>query len=197
MHEGATWDELERVYMTDMADHGARGIYLECGAGGLQSGRVIKHEAVMFDGLGQYQGYHGDFGRSAVIGDPGPDVAVRVKSLEAGWRAAYDAIKPGVKYSEVAATVAKAVKAAGFPGPFRTPVVHSLGLQHTDDPVGLFDPPGKKADRVLEKDMVLNVDLPHIEIGWGAVHIEDTVRVTADGCEALTSMETALRILPG
>ncbi|MDX2145693.1 MAG: M24 family metallopeptidase [Rhodospirillaceae bacterium] len=196
LHEGAMWDELECVYMADMAIHGARGVYLECGAGGLQSGKVAKHEPVMFDALGQYQGYHGDFGRSAVVGEPGPDVAARVRALEAGWRAAHDTIRPGVKYSDLAATVAKAVNGAGFPGPFRTPVVHSLGLQHTDDPQGRFDPPGKKADRALEADMVINVDMPHLEIGWGAVHIEDTVRVTADGCEPLTSMDTALRVLP-
>ncbi|MDX2221953.1 MAG: Xaa-Pro peptidase family protein [Rhodospirillaceae bacterium] len=195
LREGATWEQLERVYMAEMAAHGARGIYLECGAGGLQSGKVVRHEPVMFDALGQYQGYHGDFGRSAVVGEPGPDVAIRVKALEAGWRAAHDTIRPGVRYSELAAKVAAAVKGAGFPGPFRTPVVHALGLQHTDDPAGRWDPPGKKADRVLEADMVLNVDLPHIEIGWGAVHIEDTVRVTADGCEPLTSMDTALRVV--
>lgn len=196
LHEGAEWSEMERIYMMEMAAHGARGIYLECGAGGLQSGKVVRHEAVMFDGLGTYKGYHGDFGRSAVIGDPGPDIAARVKGFEAGWRAAYESIKPGVRYSEIAAKVIDAVKKSGFPGTFRPPVVHSLGLQHTDDPVSRLDPPGKKPDRVLEADMVLNVDLPHLEIGWGAVHIEDTVRVTKDGCEPLTSMETALRVLP-
>lgn len=121
----------------------------------------------MFDALGQYEGYHGDFGRSAVVGTPGPDVAARVKALEAGWRAAYETIRPGVRYSAVADAVETAVKKSGFPGPFRRPVVHALGLQHTDDPSGRWDPPGKKADRALEADMVLNVDLPHIEIGWG------------------------------
>ena len=44
--------------------------------------------------------------------------------------------------------------------------------------------------------MVINVDLPHIEIGWGAIHLEDTVRVTKTGCEALTSMQTDLRVMP-
>ncbi len=196
LRDGATWEELERIYMVEMAANDARGIYLECGNGGLQSGRVIKHEPVMFDALGVYQGYHGDFGRSAVIGAPGRDVESRLKALEAGWRAAYETIRPGARYSTVAAAVVAAVKKSDFAGSFRPPVVHSLGLQHTDDPAGRFDPPGKKPDRIIEADMVLNVDLPHIEIGWGAIHIEDTVRVTKDGCEALTSMDTALRILP-
>jgi Xaa-Pro aminopeptidase len=181
--------------MVEMASNDARGIYLECGNGGLQSARVVKHEPVMFDALGQYQGYHADFGRSAVVGAPSADVAERLGAFEAGWRAAYETIRPGRRYSDVAAAVVTAVKKSGFAGSFRPPVVHSLGLQHTDDPAGRFDPPGKKPDRVIETDMVLNVDLPHIEIGWGAIHIEDTVRVTKDGCEALTSMNTALQII--
>jgi len=195
LREGVTWEELERLYMVEMAAHDARGVYLECGNGGLQSGKVAKHEPVMFDALGTYRGYHGDFGRSAVVGSPGPDIEARLTALEAGWRAAYETIRPGARYSTVAAAVFDAVKKSGFVGQFRPPVVHALGLQHTDDPAGRFDPPGKKPDRVIEADMVLNVDLPHIEIGWGAIHIEDTVRVTKDGCEALTSMDTALKVI--
>jgi Xaa-Pro aminopeptidase len=191
------WDEIERIYMTHMARHGGEGVYIACGAGGLQQGKVVKGEPIMFDGLGRYRGYHGDFGRSAVLGEPAVDVRSRVRALETGWRAAYEMIRPGVRYSEITAAVTAAVHKAGFPGPFRPAVVHSLGLHHTDDPVGLWaTPQGQRADRVLEPDMVLNVDLPYIEIGWGAVHLEDTVRVTTDGCEALTSMQTALRVVP-
>jgi Xaa-Pro aminopeptidase len=194
---GMPWAEIERIYMTHMARHGAEGVYIACGSGGLQHGKVTEGEPIMFDGLGRYRGYHGDFGRSAVVGEPGPDVRARVRALESGWRAAYAAIRPGVRYSQIVATVTEAVHKAGFPGKFRPPVVHSLGLQHTDDPALPWGAPqGPKADRMLEPDMVLNVDLPHIEIGWGAVHLEDTVRVTADGCEPLTSMQTALRVIP-
>ena len=190
------WEEIERTYMTQMARAGGEGVYIACGAGGLQQGKVTKGEPIMFDGLGRYRGYHGDFGRSAVLGDPGPDVRRRVRALEDGWRTAYEAIKPGVRYGQIIEKVTAAVHKAGFPGQFRPPVVHSLGLQHTDDPRALWaTPQGNKDDRMLEPDMVLNVDLPFIEIGWGAVHLEDTVRVTADGCEALTSMQTALRVI--
>jgi Xaa-Pro aminopeptidase len=47
-------------------------------------------------------------------------------------------------------------------------------------------------DPVVEENMVINVDLPYIEIGWGSVHLEDTLLVTADGCEPLTSMKMDL-----
>jgi len=35
--------------------------------------------------------------------------------------------------------------------------------------------------------------MPHTEIGWGSLHLEDTVRITADGFEALTSLDMSLR----
>lgn len=193
---GASWNEISRVYMTEMSKSGGEGVYLACGAGGLPHRKVIKGEPMMFDGLGKYKGYHGDFGRSAVVGDPSPEIEARVKALQIGWNTAYDMIRPGVRYSQIQETVAKAVKAAGFPGAFRDPMPHSLGLEHTDDPRPLDLPPGLKPDRILEENMTINVDLPHIEIGWGAVHLEDTVRVTKNGCEPLTSMQTDLRVIP-
>ena len=50
-------------------------------------------------------------------------------------------------------------------------------------------------DLVFEENMVINVDLPYHELGWGAMHLEDMIRVTADGCEPLTSMDTSLRVI--
>ncbi len=193
---GTTWAELEQIYMTNMARQGGAGVYLACGAGGLPHREVVANEPVMFDGLGKYKGYHGDFGRSTVVGEPTKELETRVKALQAGLETAHNMIRPGVSYSELKTAVSEAVKKAGFNGAFRDPVPHSLGLEHTDDPTPLDLPPSLKPDRVLEENMVINVDLPHIEIGWGAIHLEDTVRVTKTGCEALTSMETDLRVLP-
>lgn len=42
--------------------------------------------------------------------------------------------------------------------------------------------------------MVVNVDMPFTEIGWGSVHIEDTVVITPGGCEPLTSLDLAMRV---
>ena len=192
---GATWNEIVGRYMTEMAASGAAGVYLACGSGGLPHRRVVAREPMMFDGLGRYCGYHGDFGRSAVVGEPSRELVTRVKALQAGWEAAYDLIRPGVRYSEIQEGVSRAVKAAGFNGTFRPPVPHSLGLEHTDDPRPLDLPANIKPERILEAGMVINVDMPHIEIGWGAIHLEDTVLITADGCEPLTSMHTDLIVI--
>ncbi len=43
--------------------------------------------------------------------------------------------------------------------------------------------------------MLLNFDMPFQEFGWGSMHIEDTLRVTKDGFEPLTSLRTEMRVL--
>ncbi len=193
---GATWEELRAVYMQAMARQGGRGVYLACGVGGLPHGEIVAGEPVMFDGLGKFGQYHGDFGRSLVVGEPSAELDARVRALQAGWEATREMIRPGVSYQQLTQTAHATVKAAGFNGDFRMPVPHSLGLEHTDDPRSVLLPVGSKPDRVLEENMVLNVDMPHTEIGWGSIHLEDTVRVTADGCEPLTSYPTELRTIP-
>ncbi len=195
MHEGATWAELENVYMMAIAREGGRGVYLMCGLGELPAGRVRRGEPVMFDALGTYRHYHGDFGRCAVVGEPSAEHRLRHAALCRGWDVALEILKPGIRYSEIAAQVAAAVRAAGIPD-FREPVVHGLGLEHTDDPKPECVTPQTKPDQVLAEDMVINVDMPAIEIGWGALHMEDTVRITAVGCERLGTADFSLRIIP-
>jgi Xaa-Pro aminopeptidase len=196
IEEGMPWTEIEREYRTEMARQDGEAVYIQCAVGGMQHGKVTRGEPIMFDALGRYRHYHGDFGRSAVVGEPGPDVRERVRALEAGIEAAFAVIRPGQRYSDVIEQASTAIRKAGFPGQFRPPVLHCLGLHHTDDPGHPWGPSwAKPGDRVLEVDMVLNVDLPHVEIGWGAVHLEDTIRITKDGCERLTSEHTALRVI--
>ena len=37
--------------------------------------------------------------------------------------------------------------------------------------------------------------MPHTEIGWGSVHMEDTVQITADGCRRLGVADFSLRVV--
>ncbi|GIT37649.1 MAG: hypothetical protein Ct9H300mP6_15170 [Gammaproteobacteria bacterium] len=43
--------------------------------------------------------------------------------------------------------------------------------------------------------MVINVDMPFTEIGWGSVHMEDTVVITDDGFERLSEADFGLQII--
>jgi len=194
LREGATWQDLENVYLGSMALQGGRGVYLNCGVGGLPGGRIRRGEPVMFDALGQYRGYHGDFGRCAVLGEPSVKHLQRHAAICQGWEVAQEYLRPGVRYSQLAAAVGEAVRGTGF-AEFRDPVVHSLGLEHTDDPKPPGVQPQTKPDQTLQAGMVVNVDMPHTEIGWGSVHMEDTVVITDNGCERLASADFDLRVV--
>jgi Xaa-Pro aminopeptidase len=176
-----------------MAQQGGRGVYLMCGVGELPAGCVRSGEPVFFDGLGQYRHYHGDFGRCAVVGAPSALHRKRHAHLLAGWEEAQSLLQPGIRYSELSAAIGAAVRKAGL-GNFRDPVVHSLGLEHTDDVKPFGVQPQTKRDQVLQPNMVINIDMPHTEIGWGSVHIEDTVRITTYGFERLSKTDLGIRI---
>ncbi len=195
MVEGASWKDVEDIYMQEMARQGGRGVYLMCGVGELPHGKIRRGEPVLFDGLGQYEHYHGDFGRCAVVGEPSLEHRQRHQAILTGWEAAQEHLKPGVRYKEVSAAVGKVIRREGFSG-FRDPIVHGLGLEHTDDPKSPGVQPQDKPDQVLQKGMVVNVDMPHSELGWGSVHMEDTVMITEDGCERLGSADFSMRIVP-
>lgn len=194
MREGSTWAEVETSYLEAMLRHGGRGVYLMCGVGGLPHGTVQKGEPVMLDGLGKVAHYHGDFGRCAVVGEPKQEHRRRHLAIVRGWEAAQEYLRPGIRYSELAAAVAAVVRREGIPG-FREPLVHSLGLEHTDDPKPPGAQPQARPDQVLVENMVVNVDMPHTEIGWGSVHMEDTVQITANGCRRLGVADLTLRVV--
>jgi Xaa-Pro aminopeptidase len=189
---GSTWDELENMYMMSMAQQGGRGVYLMCGVGELPATTVRTGEPVFFDALGQYRHYHGDFGRCAVVGAPAKALRKRHACLLAGWEEAQAMLQPGVRYSELSAAVGKVVRKAGLKD-FRNPVVHSLGLEHTDDPKPFGVQPQTKPDQVLVPNMIVNIDMPHTEIGWGSIHMEDTVRITSYGYERLSETDMSIR----
>jgi len=191
LRDGATWSELEDLYMAEMARRGGRGVYLSGGSGGLPDRRVRRGEPVMIDALGHYRRYHGDFGRSMVVGEPDEELLARNRAMQEGWREVLESVRPGLRYRELALRAVNAIQRAGFPE-FCLAVPHSVGLQHTDDPAPMTRDGFDYGDPVLEENMVINVDLPYIEIGWGSVHLEDTLLVTADGCEPLTSMKMDL-----
>jgi Xaa-Pro aminopeptidase/Xaa-Pro dipeptidase len=180
--------------MAELARQGGRGSYLLCGLGELPAETVRLNEPVMFDALGRYKQYCADFGRCAVVGEPSEKHRRLHKALCLAWDVAQHYLKPGVAFSELSQRVGDAVRKNGF-SEFRNPVVHSLGLEHTDDPKPFGVQPQVKFDQVLEKNMVVNVDMPHTEIGWGSVHVEDTVVITDDGFVRLSQANLDMRIV--
>jgi Xaa-Pro aminopeptidase len=48
---------------------------------------------------------------------------------------------------------------------------------------------------VLEENMTITMDLPYIEVGWGAGHNEDLIRITKTGYEPLNEESDPLVVV--
>ncbi len=120
--------------------------------------------------------------------------AARLEDIHRIVRAAQEAAirtaRPGVEAKVVDAAARGAIADAGYGDYFNHGLGHGIGLQ-------IHEAPWFRANStdVLAEGMVFTVE-PGIYLpGWGGVRIEDDVRVTADGCEVLTSTPRELGLL--
>ena len=192
---GMTMRDIETQFRIETAKRGAETVFVVAGGTGLlPHGEVRRGEPLLIDAVSHYQHYHGDFGRTVVVGEPGAEVRRRVDALRIGWQASFEALRPGRKYSEISQAGLDAIAKAGY----RYLTVahpHSVGLQHTDEPFRDDSPFELKDDIVLEQGMTLTVDFPHLDVGFGACHLEDLVEITADGARPLANMDEPLIVV--
>lgn len=196
LEPGVRMGDLQTAYAADIAAHGGRAIYLATGhtAARNPDGRVKAGLPVTFDALCEFKNYHGDLGRVAVCGEPSTELVRRMRAVEIGCEIAYGMIRPGVSGQAVTYALIEGIRKAGFPGYFfATP--HSVGLEHSDHPLPIGPTlPGGAGQFTFRENMVFTIDMPYREVGWGNLHVEDQLRVTADGVEALTSCDASLRV---
>lgn len=110
------------------------------------------------------------------------------RAQEAGLQA----VRAGVKASDVDAAGRKVIEEAGYGEYFGHGIGHGVGLQ-----VHEFPRLGQKSEDILEPGMIVTVE-PGVYIpGFGGVRIEDLVVVKDDGPEILTSYPKDLKVLGG
>ncbi len=133
--------------------------------------------------------YHSNVSRTAVIGRPLAKVERRWEAIIAAQDAALDEVKPGVKVSEIYAAAEKELANAEVSRKPST-IGHGLGIECNEMPAI-----SKTGEDELLEGMVVNVDIPVLELGWGGVQLEDTILVTSDGFELLTRTDRTLYLL--
>ena len=176
---GASYRELRSSFYAEAARRGNRGVFMVIGgvsAEGVE--RTLRDgDAFLFDAVSEGAGYHGDFARTVFVGEP--DAAMRrvTAAITLGWSAVRDALRPGLRFSEITALGRETLRKAGHD--FRVAFgPHSVGLYHTDA-AGL-------GDIVLEPGMVISVDCPVMQTGLGgSAHLEDLSLITATGSEPI------------
>lgn len=135
-----------------------------------------------------HEGYASDMTRMLHLGKPGTRYRQAYKAVLESQLAGVGCIRPGITSAKVDATVRAVLKTHGLDKEFVHSTGHGLGLE-------IHEPPrlGKSDKTRLQPGMVITIE-PGIYIeGWGGIRIEDTVLVTAGGCEILTPTSKLLR----
>jgi Xaa-Pro aminopeptidase len=149
----------------------------------LQAGDVIRFDADCY-----HHYYFSDIARNAVVGSPSPKLKTCHGAVVAGLEAAAAAMRPGAKASDIFRASVDAVRRAGIPHFDRHHVGHAIGVVCYDDPLI-----GPNDHTVLEEGMVINIETPYYEVGFGGAHVENTFLITKTGCEPLQTMSLTLQ----
>ena len=194
---GMRFEDIERRFRTECAARGNETSFIIAGVsiGLLPHGEIVPGEAFLIDAVSHFRQYHGDFARTIVAGDPPKEVLRRAKANEVGRAAIFEMLKPGVRYSEIRKFGFDAMVKAGMPAEAVIVNPHSVGLEHDDDPVRDDTPFPVASDVILKAGMTITVDLPYIEVGWGAGHNEDLILITDTGFELLHTEEDPLIVI--
>lgn len=192
---GVSLYEIERSHAQKWGELDGRGKWLIANINGLNSGNVAVGDFMKLDSVGVYRGYHGDIGRTVMVGDPPDELVRRIEADTKCAKIVYEAIRPGMLFSEATSMFVSLMKDEGFEA---MAAPHNVGLEHTDQPFTALgaDPKAVGNDFTFENGTVFTLDMPHNEIGWGTTHVEDMMVVRESGCEGLSSMDTSLRIKP-
>jgi len=142
-------------------------------------------DVVLIDGGGRVHGYSSDITRTAVFGAPPSDRQRKVWDVvRKAQQAAFAAARPGVECQAIDAAARKVIEDSGF-GPGYKYLTHRLG--HGIGLDGHEWPYMVKGNATKLVAGMTFTDEPGIYIpGELGIRHEDTVVVTADGCESLS-----------
>lgn len=142
---------------------------------------------VWFDVGCTYRGYRSDIGRVFPVGEPDEHLRVLFSAVRAGQDRAIELMEPGRMASEVFTEAVARVREVGIPHYRRHHVGHGIGVEYYDLPIL-----APQSDHSLEANMVFEVETPYYELGFGGAFIEDTVLVTPEGSEVITTLSRDL-----
>jgi Xaa-Pro aminopeptidase len=183
---GASYRELRAAFQAEAARRGNRGVFMVIDGVSAEGADApfVDGQALLIDAVSEGAGYHGDFARTVFVGEPSPSMVAATDAIELGWRAIREALRPGLRFSELTAIGRESLRQAGydFLVAFQP---HSVGLYH-NDAIGL-------GDLTLEAGMVISVDCPVMQAGiGGTAHLEDLTLITAAGAEPLHTVTASV-----
>lgn len=196
--EGVTENELARVFHTTTINEGGSPVLgcVGCGSRSAMTNvqpsdyRLKRGDIIRFDAGGRYRHYRADIARNGVLGEPSKKVAQYHRAISVGLERAIAMIRPGVRAADVFKACVETVRREGLPHYQRNHVGHGIGLDGYDAP-----DIAPSSNATFEEGMVICVETPYYELGFGGLQVEDTMVVTKDGVESFMLSSTKLRIV--
>jgi Xaa-Pro dipeptidase len=137
-----------------------------------------------------WRGYHADVTRTAVMGAPAPRQEKVFEAVLAGLEAGIATVRPGATADAIFSAAVTATRGAGLPDYDRHHVGYGIGLDAREPP--LLESGSSVA---LETGMVLRLETPYYEHGWGGVQVKETVLVSTSGVRAMNRSRRGLVVL--
>ena len=152
--------------------------------------RLPTNGMVLVDMGAMLNGYASDMTRMLFLGNAAPRIKRMYAAVLEAQLAAIDAVRPGVKAQAVDRAARRVLAGHNLERAFVHSTGHGLGLE-------IHEPPrvGRREKTTLETGMAITIEPGVYLEGTGGVRIEDTVVVTANGCEVLTPTSKELRIV--
>ena len=195
---GVPNSDLVLTYETTVKKHGCKPHFASIGAG--SEGALVNHlpspymlkkgDTIRIDCNAVYSNYLSDVGRNAVVEVVSDKARKYCEALIDGVNAMEAVTQPGIKLAEVFREGVSTVRRSGIHHYERQNVGHSLGLQVVEPPVIMRD-----SNIEVQEDMVIAIETPYYELGFGSFNPEDTVRITKHGIEKLSKMENRLYVV--
>ena len=143
-------------------------------------------DIVSLDSGGNYQGYLGDICRMGILGEPDAELEELLATIDEIQQAARKPVRAGIAGAEIYAAAAPLVRRAADVGKVSF-IAHGMGLITHEAPrltARGASSSTSDLDRPLEAGMVVSIETALHHPRRGFIKLEDTVAVTASGCEA-------------
>ena len=159
---------------------------------------IEENDAVIITLAPRYEGYHGAIARTVLLGNPRPEIKTAVEAMIRAQETCGKNLLPGNVGSEVEAMGRKIMAEAGYEKNFMYSGLHSVGVIE-------FEPPilGPSSTTVIEKNMVISVDIPLFEdevvggVPRGPVAVRLSAQLRRGGGGALSRPPPAAAGRPG
>ena len=187
VREGANFRELREEFWKQSGQQmcNAKYLMLDTHTPALADGEIKNGRSFLIDCVSEFQGYHGDYGRTVCVGEPNRKLQRVIDTLSNVWDRILPELRPGLAYADIYTLANKLFAESKVDAGFAVNP-HSVGLHHSDEPSAVDFSYFQKENLVLTENMVLSVDMPVLDTGMGGTaHLEDLVLIGKDGPELL------------